>query len=332
MPYVIGIDAGGTKTVGLLADESGAVLREARAGGANLRMLGELAVEKALYQVIDALDAPQPVDALCIGIAGVDRDAEKVLMRDLLRRLGIRRATRIVNDATIALVAGAPDGVGVVLVAGTGSIAYGVDSTGKTARSGGWGYLLGDEGSAFWLGHAAVRQGIRAADGRGPATTLYQRICEHLSLHAPADLVGWFYDQELSRTRVAQLARLVEEAANEGDEAADDLLQQAAQHLARAARAVDRQLSFPGPYPLVLAGGAFRACPSLAVRLEPELDLARARVTRLEGEPAIGAVTLALELLRRPGDGGPVAAAPGAAESAPKEAVPAAGAEDSATS
>jgi len=254
-------------------------------------------VEKALYQVIDALDAPQPVDALCIGIAGVDREAEKDVMRDLLRRLGIRRATRIVNDATVALVAGAPDGVGVVLVAGTGSIAYGVDSTGKTARSGGWGYLLGDEGSAFWLGHAAVRQGIRAADGRGPATTLYQRICEHLDLHAPSDLVGWFYDQELSRTRVAQLARLVEEAAADGDEAADDLLEQAAQDLARAARAVDRQLDFPGSYPLVLAGGAFRACPSLAVRLERELDLARARVVRLEGEPAAGAVTLALELL-----------------------------------
>lgn len=297
MPYVIGIDAGGTKTVGLLADESGTVLREARAGGANLRMHGELAVEKALYQVIDALDAPQPVDALCIGIAGVDRDPEKELMRDLLRRLGIRRATRIVNDATVALVAGAPDGIGVVLVAGTGSIAYGVDSTGRTARSGGWGYLLGDEGSAFWLGHAAVRLGIRAADGRGPATTLYQRICEHLDLHAPSDLVGWFYDQELSRTRVAQLARLVEEAAAEGDEAAIELLEQAAQHLARAAHAVDRQLEFSGPYPLVLAGGAFRACPSLVVRLQAQLDLPNARVARLEGEPAMGAVTLALELL-----------------------------------
>ncbi len=298
MRYVIGIDAGGTKTVGLLADESGAVLREARGGGANLRAHGELGVEKSLFQVIDALDSPRPVDALCLGIAGVGREADRLVVRDLLRRLGIRKAVSIVTDALVALVAGAPDGHGIVLVAGTGSIAYGVDPSGRSARSGGWGYLLGDEGSAFWLGHAAVRLGIRAADGRGPATTLYARILARLELAEPADLVEWFYDQELSRTRVAQLARVVEEAAAEGDESAQDLLDQAARHLTRAARAVDRQLEFPGPYPLVLSGGAFRACPSLARRIEARLDdLPDARVVRLEVEPANGAVLLALRLL-----------------------------------
>jgi N-acetylglucosamine kinase len=121
MRYVIGIDAGGTKTVGLLAEESGKVLREARGGGANLRVHGELGVEKALFQVIDALDAPAPVDALCLGIAGVAREEERALVRDLLRRLGIRREVRIVNDALVALVAGAPDGHGIVVVAGTGA-------------------------------------------------------------------------------------------------------------------------------------------------------------------------------------------------------------------
>ena len=297
--YVIGIDAGGTKTVGLLGDESGAVLREARSGGANLRLQGELSVEKSLFQVIDALDAPQPVDALCLGIAGVGNDADRDVVRDVLRRLGIRRAVRIVNDAEIALVAGAPEGHGIVLVSGTGSIAYGVDPSGRSARSGGWGYLLGDEGSAFWLGHAAVRAGIRAADGRGPATALFQRICEHLEVREPARLVEWFYDQELSRTRVAQLARLVEEGAADGDETAQDLLDHAARHLARAARAVERQLEFPGPYPLVLSGGAFRACPSLVRRIEARLDdLPGARLVRLEAEPATGAIKLALELLR----------------------------------
>ncbi len=299
MRYLIGIDAGGTKTVGLLADESGAVLREARGGGANLRVHGELGVEKSLFQVIDLLAAPQPIDALCLGIAGVSTAADRDTVRDLLRRIGIRRAVCIVTDAEVALVAGAPERFGIVLVAGTGSIAYGADPAGRSARSGGWGYLLGDEGSAFWLGHAAVRAGIRAADGRGPATTLYDRICAQLELREPARLVEWFYDQELSRTRVAQLARLVEEAAAEGDETAQDLLDQAARHLARAARAVERQLEFPGPYPLVLSGGAFKACPSLIRRLEARLDdLPKARVVRLEAEPATGAVLLALDLLR----------------------------------
>jgi N-acetylmuramic acid 6-phosphate etherase len=300
MRQVIGIDAGGTSTVGLLADEHGRILRDARAGGANLVVHGELGVEKVLYQVIEALDSAAPVAAACLGIAGADRPGQQELLQGVLRRLGLRRGVRVVNDAVVALVAGAPDGIGIVVVAGTGAIAYGVDPTGKTARSGGWGHLLGDEGSAFWLGHAAVRQGIRAADGRGPATILYDRICEAIGVGVPSDpgaLVEWFYDQNLSRNRVAELAWLVEQAAAEGDQAAEGLLDQAAQHLARAARAVARRLSFPGPYPLVLSGGAFRACPSLVRRLAGALDLPDARVVTLDVEPARGAVTLALQML-----------------------------------
>ena len=300
MRHVIGIDAGGTSTVGLLADETGRVLRDARAGGANLVVHGELAVEKTLYQVLDALDAPSPPAAVCLGMAGVDRPEQKELLRNVLRRLGLRQEVRIVNDAVVALVAGAPAGIGIVVVAGTGAIAYGADPAGTTARAGGWGYLLGDEGSAYWLGHAAVRQGIRAADGRGPETTLYDRICAAIGVAVPSppgELVAWFYDQQLSSHRVAELARLVEEAAADGDAAAEGLLDQAAQHLARAARAVAARLTFPEPYPLVLSGGAFRACPSLVRRLEDGLDLPQARIVRLAAEPAVGAVTLALQAL-----------------------------------
>jgi N-acetylglucosamine kinase-like BadF-type ATPase len=320
MRYVIGIDAGGTKTTGILADEGGHEIRIARAGGANLRAHGELGVEKSLYQVIDALDAPGPVDALCLGIAGVGNDHDRGLVRDILRRLGIRRAVRIVNDAVVALVAGAPGGVGVVLISGTGSIAWGMDSAGTSARSGGWGHLLGDEGSAFWLGHAAVRQGIRFADGRGGPTTLFDRIREKLSVDGIPDLVDWFYDQELSRPRVAELARVVEAAAAEGDLAAEELLDQAAGHLSRAARAVVAKLSFDGGFPLVLAGGAFRACPSLASRIEARLHLPQAKIVRLEAEPATGAVRLALQLLAPAGEAAQPAGARSATDAAEEQA------------
>ncbi len=297
MSHVVGIDAGGTKTVGLLADGTGHVLAKARGGGANLHVQGELGAEKVLYDVLETLEPPAPIDAICLGMAGVDRPAEKEIVLGVLRRLGLRRAVRVCNDAFIALVAGAPQRTGIVVVSGTGSVAYGVDATGKTARSGGWGYLLGDEGSAYWLGHAAVRRGIRAADGRGPATTLGDLVSEKLGLEVPAGLVEWFYDEDHARHRVAELASLVEEAAVDGDEAADELLDQAAFHLASAARAVARQLSFAGDFPLVLAGGAFRACPSLYRRIEERLELPPARLVRLDVEPARGAVALALDLL-----------------------------------
>lgn len=297
MRYVIGIDAGGTKTVGMLADESGKVHTRARGPGANLVVHGELAVEKVLYQIIEDLQSPGSVAALCLGMAGVDRPEEKETVEGILRRLGQRQAVRIVNDALIALVAGAPEGIGIVVAAGTGSIAFGVDPSGKTARSGGWGYLLGDEGSAFWLGHAAVRAGIRAADGRGEPTTLFERIIDKLQIEAADGLVKWFYDQEYSRHRVAELAGIVEEAAVAGDETANELLDHAARHLARAARAVARQLEFTDSYPLVLSGGVFKACPSIADRFEATLVLPQAEVVLLEGEPAEGAITLARKLL-----------------------------------
>jgi len=295
--YVVGLDAGGTKTVGLLADEAGEVHAKASGPGANLLVHGELAVEKVLFQIIEDLEAPGAIAAVALGIAGADRQSQMELLRAMLRRLGLREGVKIVNDAFVALVAGAPEGVGIVVVAGTGSIAYGVDPKGNTARSGGWGYLLGDEGSAYWLGHAAVRLGIRGVDGRGPATTLYDRVCEKLDLDGAPGLVEWFYDPDLSRYRVAELAYLVEEAATEGDGAADELLDHAAQHLARSATAVERQLSLQNSFPLVLAGGAFKACPSLLERVDAHLELPNAVSTPLEVEPARGAVTLALGLL-----------------------------------
>lgn len=302
MPYVIGIDAGGTKTVGLLTDENGEVVSRARGSGANLLVHGELEVEKVIYQIVEDLDPPEPPAAICLGIAGADRPlGQTEVARSMLRRLGFRQGVRVVNDAHVALVAGAPDGVGIVVVAGTGSIAYGVDRTGATARSGGWGYLLGDEGSAFWLGHAAVRAGIRADEGRGPATSLYGRICERLGLTSAAELVSWFYDQELSRHRVAKLASLVEETANDGDETATGLLDQAAYHLSRAAESIEEQLAFETEFPLVLAGGVFKACPSVADRFREVFASEHAAVKVLEGDPAQGAVTLALKELERDG-------------------------------
>lgn len=298
MRHVIGIDAGGTKTVGLLADETGAVLRDSRAGAANLVMQGELGVEKVIFEVIEALDPPPGVDAICLGIAGADRPASLELMGGVLGRLGFRHNVRVVSDALIALAAGAPDALGIVLVAGTGSVAFGRDGE-RSARSGGWGYLLGDEASAYWLGLAAVRQGIRGLDGRGPKTTLYERIRHRLGVETPQDLSDWFYSKLAPRSAVAELAGVVEEAAREGDAGAEAILALAAEHLSRAASAVARRLEFAGEYPLILAGGTFRACPSLEPRLVSRLELPGARVERLQVEPARGAVLLALQELQR---------------------------------
>jgi N-acetylglucosamine kinase-like BadF-type ATPase len=299
--HVVGIDAGGTKTVGLLADEGGAVVAEARAGGANLQTHGELQVEKVFDEIFEGLGASGhgAAAAVCVGIAGVDRPRDESVIRGVLKRLGHRDRARVVNDAVIALVAGAPARHGIVVLAGTGSIVYGQDPGGRIARAGGYGYLLADEGSAYWLGHQALRSAVRSADGRGPETRLGALVLETLGAASVPDLVPRVYEQALPRFEVAKLAALVQRAADAGDLPAASLLDAAASELALGVHAAARRLAFgPDAFPVVLAGGAFKACPGLIGRLQGRVDLPGAEPVVLEREPASGAVALALELLR----------------------------------
>src|SRR5262245_4075483 len=301
MTQVIGIDAGGTKTVGLLADEQGRVLGESRGGGANLQTAGELEVEKVLDSILEALDASRHASALCLGIAGVDRPADEQVIRGILRRLGYRDNARVVNDAAIALAAGAPERVGIVVLAGTGSIAYGADRSGRTVRSGGYGFLLADEGSAYWFGHQALRLAVRASDGRGPETALRGLLFQALDVDTVQDLVPRVYERGLPKHRIAALAGNVQRASDEGDALAAELIRRGAQELALAARAVARQLDFGGEaFPVVVAGGAFKACPGMMPHLERALELPGARLLPLQKEPATGAVALAIDLVKTP--------------------------------
>ena len=301
MRYVLGVDAGGTKTVALLADETGQILGEARAGGANLVTHGELEVEKLLHDLVERAAGERPLSAICLGMAGVDRDQDETVIRGLLRRMGHRAGVRVVNDAVIALVAGAPGRVGLLVLAGTGSIAYGADGQGRTARAGGLGWLLADEGSAQWIGREALRAVVRAADGRGPETALLPLAFEAFKVESLSELVPAVYERSSRPNELGRLAWTVESALKQEDAVAGRILDAAASELAGAARAVHRQLVFgPGPIPVVLAGGAFRACPSLVARVGARLDVPGAEPVQLTAEPASGAVALARDLLQGP--------------------------------
>src|SRR5690606_36354101 len=153
-------------------------ISEARGGGANLQASGELTVEKVLHQVMDEALGDRDIrpDAICLGIAGVDRPADAEAIHGIMRRIGFKTPVVVVNDALVALTAGAGEGAGLVIIAGTGSIAYGREGEGRAARAGGWGYLLGDEGGGFWIGRAALSAVVRQFDGRGPATRLTDLI------------------------------------------------------------------------------------------------------------------------------------------------------------
>ena len=297
---VLGIDAGGTKTTAFLADADGHVVGEGRAGGANLQAHGELEVEKVLHGVIDLALGDRPVmpAAVCLGLAGVDRKDDAQVVRDIMKRLGFRSHTLIVNDALIALVAGSGGiGPGIVLVSGTGSIAYGVNRRGVAARAGGWGSSLGDEGSGYWIGRRALVAVVRDADGRGPQTALTPLVLEHFGLSRPEQLVAEIYDNVSGRRAIASLGATVERARAEGDPVAIEILRDAATELAMAASSVITRLDMRGEqFPTWLSGGLMTGVPWLATEVARHLaEVApRSVVAPLTVEPAMGAVRLAL--------------------------------------
>lgn len=297
--HVIGIDAGGTKTVCLLANDRGSIVAEARGPGANLHVAGELGVEKVLHQVMEEAIGDRDVTpaAICVGIAGVDRDDEARTVRAIMRRIGQRSRVVVANDALIALVAGAQDAPGIVIIAGTGSITYGRNLRAEAARAGGWGHMIGDEGSGYWIGREALAAVMRAGDGRGPATGLTAEVLAHFSIADVSRLPHIVYDREQPRMGVAALGPLVQQAASDGDAVAARILERAADELVLGAASVTTRLEMRGDaFTFYLAGGAFRVVPWLAEELPRRLvEVApRCQVQLLDEEPAVGAVWLAL--------------------------------------
>src|SRR3954463_10230469 len=301
--HVLGIDAGGTKTVCLLADAQGAVVSEGRGAGANLHTAGELAVEKVLHEAMETAIGDRAITpaAICLGIAGVDREDEARAGRAVMRRIGYKSRIVVVNDALIGLVAGARDEPGIAINAGTGSIVYGRNTRFEAARAGGWGHLIGDEGSGYWIGRESLAAVMRACDGRGPETRLTADILLHFNVDDESRLPRIVYDRNLPRVSIAALGPIAQSAADLGDAVAARILERAAEELVLAARSVATRLEMRGDaFTFYLAGGVFRVVPWLAEELPRRLvEVApRCQVQVLEEEPAVGAVWLALAAVR----------------------------------
>jgi glucosamine kinase len=297
--FVLGIDAGGTKTVCHLANARGDMLAETRGGGANLQAVGELEVEKVLHEVMEEALGDRDITpaAICLGIAGVDRPDDARVVRAIMKRIGYKAKTLVVNDALVALEAGAPGQPGVVVIAGTGSIAYGRNERNQAARAGGWGYMLGDEGSGYWIGRAALRAVLREADRRGPETLLTGLLLKYYGVPRAQDLIHQVYHGTLRPAAIASLAQCVQSAFTDGDAVAIGILRGAADQLESSALSVARRLEIVGSeFPFVLSGGMFRAVPWLEEELGRRLPLAspRSHTRLLDVEPAVGAVRLAI--------------------------------------
>lgn len=299
---VIGIDGGGSRTRACLANLRGEPLGTGEAGTSNPLGCGLDAAKRELAQAVQqAFDAahiePQRVAAACLGLGGAGRSREQAALVTWAREVMADRV-RVVNDGEIALAAATSENWGVALIAGTGSLAWGRNRAGQTARAGGWGYMLGDEGSGYDLARRALRAITQAADGRAEPTELRDAVLRFLNLSSPTDLVAYIYGQPIKPAEIARLAPLVIEVAGQGDRVAQRLVQQAGEALAIAVDAVSRALGMTQAIPLALTGGLLLGAPLLRAHVLEALsahgcDCAPVIVV---DQPALGAVRLAREL------------------------------------
>lgn len=299
--YVLGLDSGATHTLCLVADETGMEVGRGLSGPSNHQAVGVETARRSLAQAIaqarQAAGDP-PLAAACWGMAGLDRESDRRILNDLAAELLPGVPVTVVHDSEIAL-ASATGGqrIGVVVIAGTGSIAVGYGAEGRTARAGGWGHLLGDEGSGFDLVRRALNAATRALDGRGPATSLVERLPQAAGMSSMDALADRLYLESWSPDRVAALAPAVLAAADEGDGIARKIVDECAEELALAAESVIRSLGIQGEcFDVVLSGGILKASPRMVEGLRARLvaEAPRCRVAVLQREPVWGAVRLAL--------------------------------------
>jgi len=300
----LGIDGGGTKTHAVITDSSFRVLGEGFSGAGNpLRAGLEEAVLHVEEAVSDACERAgielEDVDSACAAIAGINHPIHYHTMKDALDDALQIVGLELVTDARAALE-GALDGKpGVVVIAGTGSIAMGIDQTGRQARAGGFGPTLSDEGSGYDIARRALQAVVSAFDGRSPKTSLSELICSKLGVASPSDLPGVIYNSDSETVDIAHLAELVYDAALAGDQVAQEILAAAGRDLGKLAISVIEKLVLGAlEFRVACVGSVFRSGEFVLAPLREAVLAAapRARIGPPLYSPAIGAAKLAKEL------------------------------------
>ena len=311
--YLLGVDGGGTNTTALVADLDGKPLARGLGPSSNLHNVGYERSCQALATAIDGalaqLRGPQAVStspektgrwgpvgiaAACFGLAGVDSADDEAVVSRWLTEQAVALRVMVVNDSELVLAGGTPAGWGVALISGTGSVCLGRTAEGRSARVGGWGPLLGDEGSGYHMASLALHRATQAADGRAEAPGLLKALLRHWSVTEAAGLIPRVHAPTTTAADIAAAATVVVDLAGRNDPPAMEIVTEGARDLARHVDTIVRQLRLSRP-PLALGGGLLlRAVLRKVVLAEIQSELGP--VTQV-ADPPLGAVVLARRLL-----------------------------------
>jgi N-acetylglucosamine kinase-like BadF-type ATPase len=306
MDFWLGVDGGGTHCRAAIADQRWVIRGEGRSEAANFLRVGLNAAIRHVVRAVEeaCLEAriePSEITAACIGLAGVSHpDHHLRVLAALKEALPIPDLTLEI-DARIALAGATDNQPGVVIIAGTGSIACGINARGSFARAGGWGPTMGDEGSGSYIGRRALEAVVMAYDHRGKPTAMMEPVLRHFGVSAPPELPPVIYDSSSEVTgevmgKIAQLSKIAVKAASEGDRVAGEILEDAATELARAAIAVIEQLRMENDkIRISYVGGVFEAGELILAPLTKEIKkiAPQAVIAPPINPPVIGAVKMA---------------------------------------
>jgi len=289
--YVMGIDGGGSRVRAVVVTPDLVVIGSAEGGSANPMSAGRDAAARNVQSAIraalaDAHLSPDEIAAAGVGIAGTV--TARAWARAMVAAALPNAAIRIASDSEIALVGARGERRGVLILAGTGSVAYGVNAAGEAAQVGGWGYLLGDEGSGYWIGLKALQAVARAADGREPPTRLSEPLLSALGLGSAQDLIQWIYTSARTQVIAALAPRVLAEAS---DPAAQQIIAKSVAHLAALGRTVALRLKIESAG-YAFAGGLLGEPNPVSEGLCAALGLPSIPVPKYP--PVIGAALLAL--------------------------------------
>jgi N-acetylglucosamine kinase-like BadF-type ATPase len=249
-----GIDGGGTKTTIVLVDAQGAEVGRTSTSTSNAAVIGHDSAGTVLREGLESilLTTNGSLAGAWFGLSGSDRPEDHQRLLPHVSHLSPN--IRFTNDAELVLAA-FPDEAGLVVVAGTGSIAFGRGVDGERVRAGGWGQLLGDEGSGYDLAIRLLRAFTDQVDGKGPESSCFPDLTSELGLKQPFQLIHWVYAQGRTKAEIASLSHIVLTGADNGDQTAIKIVDDSARMLAATAHAAALRLNLPRPVPLALTGG-----------------------------------------------------------------------------
>ncbi len=314
MDYLLGVDGGATKTVVQITDIKGSIIVEKLSGPSNYKSSGvaEAAVNlnNSILEAINELNINKsrktPIFlSACFGLSGCDSNYDvgvykKIILNKKIKKYLPAKKILICNDTMIGLAAGSNNKNKVILISGTGANCYGINEKGQEARSNGWDYILGDEGSGYSIGLKALKAVMKAYDNRGSKTLLTDIVLKTLGLQKEPDLMNWIYHKEFSKDKIASIGKILCDAAELEDKVSIKILKEEASEAVISAMAVIKKLGLKNKeFDFIFIGNLFKTDKYFKEILTNKLKKAcpKIRFVLPNTKPVMGAIRIARDLL-----------------------------------